>query len=99
MSDLGYALLWWGTTDRLEVHPSQAVVELPGVPTAQELVDGYAAATGWDLAHVNWYLALAAFKLAVIHEGQRATRRRAGQPVTAATGQPVAEWALDRAAR
>lgn len=97
LSDLGYALLWWGTNDRVPVHPSQAVADLAGFPTADELIDGYEAATGHDVADVEWYVALAAFKLAVIHEGQRATRRRAGQAVEDASGQPLAEWALEKA--
>ncbi len=94
LSDLGYTLLWWGTTDRVNVHPSQGVADLPGFPSAGELVDRYASATALDIDAIDWYVALAAFKLAVIHEGQRATRRRAGQPVADADGQPLAEWAL-----
>jgi aminoglycoside phosphotransferase (APT) family kinase protein len=98
LSDLGYALLWWGTRDRVHIHPSQAVADLPGFPSAPELVDRYAATAAWDVTGIDWYVALAAFKLAVIHEGQRATRLRAGQPVDDAPGQPVAEWALDMVA-
>jgi aminoglycoside phosphotransferase (APT) family kinase protein len=97
LSDLGYAVLWWGTSDRIPVHPSQAVADLPGFLTARELVGRYAAAADRDVSDIDWYVALAAFKLAVIHEGQRATRRRAGQPVDETTGQPLAEWALERA--
>lgn len=99
LSDVGYALLWWGTSDRVGVHPSQGVADLPGFPSATELVDRYAAATARDVAAIDWYVALAAFKLAIIHEGQRATLRRAGRPVDDATGQPLAEWALELAAR
>src|SRR5437764_2995410 len=94
LSDVGYALLWWGTADRVRVHPSQGVADLPGFPPAQELAERYAASATRDVAEIAWYVALAAFKLAVIHEGQRATRRRAGQPVDDAAGQPLAEWAL-----
>ena len=97
LSDLGYALLWWGTSDRVPVHPSQAVADLPGFPTPDELIAGYQAASGRDVADIDWYVALAAFKLAVIHEGQRATRRRAGRTVEEASGQPLAEWALEKA--
>ena len=99
LSDLGYAVLWWGTTDRPDLHPSQAVADLPGFPSAAELVDRYAAAAGRDVSEVTWYVALAAFKLAIIHQGQRATLRRAGRPVDDAAGQPLAEWALELAAR
>ncbi len=99
LSDVGYALLWWGTTDRVDVHPSQGVADLPGFPSATELVGRYAASAARDVAEVGWYVALAAFKLAIIHQGQRATLRRAGRPIDEAGGQPLAEWALELAAR
>ncbi|HEY1592070.1 MAG TPA: phosphotransferase family protein [Solirubrobacteraceae bacterium] len=95
LSDVGYTLLWWGTTDRIAVHPSQGVADLPGFPSATQLLDRYAASAGRDVAEIGWYVALAAFKLAVIREGQRATLRRAGQPSDSATGQPLAEWAME----
>jgi len=95
LSDVGYTLLWWGTTDRIAVHPSQGVADLPGFPSATQLLDRYAAAAGRDVAEIDWYVALAAFKLAVIREGQRATLRRAGQPSDSATGQPLAKWAME----
>jgi len=98
LSDLGYALLWWGTRDRVEVHPSQAVADLPGFPPAEQLIESYASASSRDVSEIDWYLALAAFKLAIIHEGQRATRRRAGQPWEGGSEQPLAEWALQLAA-
>jgi aminoglycoside phosphotransferase (APT) family kinase protein len=99
LSDLGYALLWWGTADRIQVHPSQGVADLPGFPSAAELVDRYAAATAFDVADIDWYVALAAFKLAIIREGQRATLRRAGREVDDVTGQPLADWALEVSSR
>jgi len=94
-SDLGYALLWWGSGDRPIAHPSQAVADLPGFPTGPELVDRYAARTGRDCDGVAWYVALAAFKLAVIGEGQRARLRRTGGDTAAPqSAQPLAAWAL-----
>jgi aminoglycoside phosphotransferase (APT) family kinase protein len=99
LSDLGYTLLWWGTTDRVQVHPSQGVADLPGFLSAEEVVDRYATASALDVTEIDWYVALAAFKLAVIHEGQRATRRRAKQAVDGPAGQPLADWALQIAAR
>jgi aminoglycoside phosphotransferase (APT) family kinase protein len=95
MSDLGYTLLWWGTVDRAAIHPSQQIADLPGFPSAQELAARYATVSGRDVTDVPWHMALAAFKLAVIGEGQRATMRRAGQEVPTTSGQPLAEWALD----
>jgi aminoglycoside phosphotransferase (APT) family kinase protein len=95
LSDVGYMVLWWGTTDRIKVHPSQGVADLPGFPSAKQLVDRYAASATRDVAEIDWYVALAAFKLAVIREGQRATLRRAGLASDDATGQPLAEWAME----
>lgn len=95
MSDLGYTLLWWGTAGRAVIHPSQQIADLPGFPQADEIADRYAALSRRDVIDVSWHMALAAFKLAVIGEGQRATMRRAGQEVPATSGQPLAEWALD----
>ena len=38
LSDLAYTLLYWSTKDRPLVHPSQAIADLPGFPTAGDLV-------------------------------------------------------------
>jgi aminoglycoside phosphotransferase (APT) family kinase protein len=98
LSDLGYALLWWGSSDRPVTHPSQTVADLPGFPTGRELVERYAIRTGRGCDDVAWYMALAAFKLAIIGEGQRARRRRTGgdaeAPQAAQAAQPLAAWAL-----
>jgi aminoglycoside phosphotransferase (APT) family kinase protein len=96
VSDLGYALLWWGSRHRPLAHPSQAVADLPGFPTGRELVERYAVLTGRGCDDVAWYIALAAFKLAVIGEGQRARLRRTGGDAEAPqSAQPLAAWALD----
>ena len=41
----------------------------PGYPSAGELASRYAAATGTDVADLDFYVALATVKLAVISEG------------------------------
>ena len=55
-----------------------ALVDLPGFPDAAGLVDAYAAASGRDCGTVSFHLALAAFKLAIIGEGNRARMIRNG---------------------
>ena len=46
LTDLAYTVLWWGSVDRPVTHPSQAVADLPGFPSAPELIEQYAAMTG-----------------------------------------------------
>ncbi|HEY9555757.1 MAG TPA: phosphotransferase family protein, partial [Acidimicrobiales bacterium] len=96
LTDIGYAVLWWGSSHRPGDHPSQIVADLPGFPGTGELVERYAEVTGRDCSAVSWYVALAAFKLAVIGEGQRARLRRTGQAVDGPQMvQPLVTWALD----
>src|SRR3546814_18878939 len=95
LTDIGYAVLWWGSSHRPGDHPSQIVADLPGFPGTEELVERYAEVTGRDCSAVSWYVALAAFKLAVIGEGQRARLRRTGQAVDGPQMvQPLVTWAL-----
>jgi aminoglycoside phosphotransferase (APT) family kinase protein len=90
LADVGYTLLWWGAKDRPMIHPSASVADLPGFPTADEVCALYGA----DPDVVRFHLVLAAFKLTIIGEGNRARARRLGQETL--TGKnPLAEWALD----
>ena len=90
-ADVGYTLLYWGTTDRPPIHPSQAIVDRAGFFTAKEL----AAAYGVDLGMLDYYVVLAAFKLAIIGEGNRARARRLGADMPAGLTNPLPEWALE----
>jgi aminoglycoside phosphotransferase (APT) family kinase protein len=89
-ADVGYTLLWWGTTDRPPINPSQAVADLPGFLSADEVCRAYGA----DPMALDFYIALAAFKLAIIGEGNRARARRLGQEVPGGEN-PLPAWALD----
>jgi len=95
LADVGYTLLYWGTTERPVVHPSQACADLPGFLTADELVDRYATVTGRPVDHVTFYVVLAAFKLTIIGAGNRARMRRAGIEPPATGPNLLAEWALE----
>jgi aminoglycoside phosphotransferase (APT) family kinase protein len=100
LSDLGYALITW-----VEANDSGATPDHfprwtaePGFLTRAELVEGYAAASGRDVAAIDFYQVLALTKLAVISEGIF-KRHQLGQTVgktfrqlTRAT-EPLAVWA------
>ncbi|HCT75635.1 MAG TPA: acyl-CoA dehydrogenase [Micromonosporaceae bacterium] len=70
LTDVGLLLMYWrlniemgGVESFGSPHP------LPGAPTGADLAARYAAARGIDLAQLDWYLAFANYKLAVIAEG------------------------------
>lgn len=83
LADLGYTLAWWvterdGAAHPLGTGPSQA----PGMPGHAELVERYAAATGFDVGRINFYVAFAYWKVACIMEGVRVRDQRSS-PETA----------------
>jgi aminoglycoside phosphotransferase (APT) family kinase protein len=91
LADVGYTLLWWGTTDRPPINPSQAVADLPGMPSAREVCALY----GIEPDSVRFYVALAAFKLAIIGAGNRARAKRTGAEVSVDAHTALATWASD----
>ena len=79
LTDLG-ALLASGvsrtTTRSLAAARIMApVTAAEGFPTRAEVVERYAARTGFDVSDVDWYQAFAFFKLAVICQGIAARGR------------------------
>jgi aminoglycoside phosphotransferase (APT) family kinase protein len=73
LADLGYLLTSYPMPGELLVPTSAmgiAVLE-PGYPTRAELIDRYAERTGADVSAVNWYAALAMYKLAALYEYSR----------------------------
>ncbi|HVF76473.1 MAG TPA: phosphotransferase family protein [Acidimicrobiales bacterium] len=101
LADLGYTVLYWGAAGALAVHPSQEVADMPGFAAAAEVVERYAALTGRDVDAVDFYVALASFKLVVIRQGQLARERQAGAtvPDIEPAYQALAERALARLRR
>lgn len=79
--DLGWIFAMWpdldGGSDLLESRLAAA----GGLPTRSELLDRYAANTDRDLRAIDWYTALAGFKLGIILEGTYA-RACSGQAST-----------------
>lgn len=81
--DLGYFLASVPESDT-QLTPTEelgiAMLE-DGYPTRKELADRYAQRTGADLASLDWYVALALWKLAVLYEyGRRRAVRGVGDP-------------------
>ena len=82
LTDLGLLGLYWGVNETEGVAGAvpSSVDAAAGYPSFDELVDEYSAVTGVAIPELPWYLALAAFKLAVILEGIH-FRFQAGQTV------------------
>jgi aminoglycoside phosphotransferase (APT) family kinase protein len=68
LADVGYLAVYWtdpGSPGRRHNDPSGA----PGFPTYAELLERYAARTGRDVSAIDFYVAFASWRLAVISEG------------------------------
>jgi aminoglycoside phosphotransferase (APT) family kinase protein len=73
LADLGYLLASWPVQGEPVVPTAAmgtAVLET-GYPSRAALLDRYADRTGADLSGLNWYAALAMFKLAALYEYSR----------------------------
>jgi len=83
LTDLGLLGLYWSVNNYPDLPrgavPSSVWVD-DGYPSFEELVDEYSATVGMSVPELPWYLAMAAFKLAVILEGIH-YRYQAGQTV------------------
>lgn len=75
--DLGWLLVCW-PIDSGPLGSGAALAALGGLASRSELLSAYRDAGGRPTEHLNWYLALACFKLAVVIEGTWA-RYLAGQ--------------------
>jgi aminoglycoside phosphotransferase (APT) family kinase protein len=75
LTDLGWLVADWGEpAGHLRGEP---VTALPGFPARSDVIDRYVERTGADLSRLDFYVALALWKLACIAEGVYA-RYRAG---------------------
>jgi aminoglycoside phosphotransferase (APT) family kinase protein len=77
LTDLALLLLFWREESEPELSLIPGVSHLPGFPTRAEMLSRYAKTAAVDLTHMDWYLAFAHFKFAVIAQGV-AARSRAG---------------------
>jgi aminoglycoside phosphotransferase (APT) family kinase protein len=64
LADVGLLVVY---TDLAQLRITPPVPD--GFPTGAELAARYAAATGIDVAHLDWYVAFGNYKLAIIGEG------------------------------
>jgi len=69
MADVGLLMVYWAEADDPASALPGAATSLPGFPTRADLLDRYAAASGRDLSHIDFYIAFAYWKLACILEG------------------------------
>jgi aminoglycoside phosphotransferase (APT) family kinase protein len=89
LMDLAIALVYWseaGDGLRSSVPVAQGVTSGAGFWTRQECIDGYVESTGRGTGHLDFCVALACFKLAVIMESIH-FRQQAGQQVGASVEQ------------
>lgn len=69
--DLGWLIATWPEGE-LPHETDVAITPWEGFATPDELVAHYAAQTGRDLAHLDWFAVLACYKLGIILEGTHA---------------------------
>lgn len=74
LADLGLQVMYWperggAAAPAGSAAAGGAVLTLPGFPTREEAMQRYAQASGRDITNLDFYAALAYFKLAVILEG------------------------------
>lgn len=70
LTDIGlFCTYWAGMGSETLIPLSDDVDAPPPFPPTADLINGYAEASGLDLADLPWYVAFGCFKLAVILEG------------------------------
>jgi aminoglycoside phosphotransferase (APT) family kinase protein len=66
--DLGWMLICW-PLDPNPINAGSALAELGGLASRRELLDAYLAAGGRRTSRLDWYVAMACFKLGIVIEG------------------------------
>ena len=73
LADLGTLLAYWAEPDDPDIlvaaRMMPPITAASGFPTRDEIVERYAARTGFDVSDVAWYQAFSYFKLAIICQG------------------------------
>jgi aminoglycoside phosphotransferase (APT) family kinase protein len=70
LTDLGLLITYWEVLGERDANPiADAIGPTAGFPSGRALLDRYAGRSPVDLSALEWYIALACYKLAVILEG------------------------------
>ena len=69
LADVGLLMVYWTDPDDEGAALLTAPTQIEGFPRRKELLDRYAATSGRDLSHVDYYVAFGYWKLACIVEG------------------------------
>jgi aminoglycoside phosphotransferase (APT) family kinase protein len=104
LTDVGMVAMYWTEVGEMmwakREHPQPHRANA-GFPSVDDLLERYATASGRDLSGIDFYRALATFKLAVITEGAHARIAGTGDSeraaVTDATVRRLASMALEAA--
>jgi len=89
--DLAWLLMGW--PEEGEGDNRMGYVDYSGMPSRQEIMQRYAAGSSLDLAHIDYYVVLARFKMACVLEGgyARYVKGGADNPKMAGFGDVVLE--------
>ena len=106
LTDVGMVAVYWAEVGefmwRNRAHPQPHRANA-GFPSVHSLLERYASSSGRDLGAIDFYRALATFKLAVIVEGSYARAAGSGDPERIATidntVRTLAEMALEASRR
>jgi aminoglycoside phosphotransferase (APT) family kinase protein len=72
LTDLGMFLFYWESGPSVAPTLVTSIPRLPGFPGGAEIAARWAGRTGLPVDHLDWYLAFAHFKFAVITQGIKA---------------------------
>jgi aminoglycoside phosphotransferase (APT) family kinase protein len=105
LTDVGMVAIYWSEVGELlwRNRSPQAHRGSPGFPPVDVVLDRYASTSGRDLGHLDFYRALATFKLACITEGAHARQVKSGATSRIAGAdaavRSLADLALEAASR
>ena len=97
--DLGWMVSMWPDRSTTGTELGGRLAAAGGLPDARSLIERYAASSSRDLSAIDWYIALACFKLGIVLEGTYA--RSCAGLAPADVGARLHRWAhslLERAA-